>query len=96
MILLHKLQVDGTSMEPTFKRGDLILVSGLPYLFSRPKVNDLVVFKHEGGLLVKRISKISSGNYFVTSDNKKHGMDSRVFGWLSKAQLLGRVIYSSS
>lgn len=47
--------------------------------------------------LIKRITKIDPSvdgeKYIVSGDNKKDSLDSRIFGWISKKDILGKVIY---
>jgi len=93
MLLLRKFRVHGHSMEPIIGNDKLILVSKIPYLFSRPKVKDVIAFKNGKEVLVKRIIKISAGNYKVEGDNLKDSLDSRSFGSVSKTDILGKVIY---
>lgn len=45
MILLMRFRVSGHSMEPTFRDGQMLLISSLPYFFRQPKVGDVVVIK---------------------------------------------------
>jgi len=35
-------------MEPTIRNGEGVLVSSIPYLFSKPKVGDIVLIRHSG------------------------------------------------
>lgn len=96
MILLKKYKVEGESMTPTFQPGDLILISYIPYLFQRPKTKDIVVIKYQNKLILKRITKIKSGKYYIEGDNKNKSTDSRAFGWISKSDICATVIYSNS
>ena len=81
-------------MEPLIKNGEKIFASYIPYLFKKPKLNDVVVVKLENNsVLIKRIIKISNGKYFVLGDNKKDSIDSRKFGNLFRKQILGKMIY---
>ncbi len=60
--------VNGTSMVPTLKDGQKIIVLKTDNL----NVGDIVVAKHPTyGLIVKRISKIEINQVYLTSDNKK-------------------------
>jgi nickel-type superoxide dismutase maturation protease len=93
MLLLGKFKVVGHSMEPQIKTGQLVLVSNISYLFKSPKINDIVAFRDNGGkVLIKRIIKIESGEYFVEGDNKNDSLDSRKFGGISKDKIIGEVI----
>jgi signal peptidase I len=99
--IFGRVVVQGTSMEPTFQPNDWLLVR---YRFSGSKqltlrIGDVVVIEREqqpGILYIKRIAKIESDgsgqeSYFVESDNKS-GTDSRTWGYLSKGELIGKVI----
>jgi len=92
--IFGRVIVDGTSMQPTYNPLDWLLVHygflGKKYLFLR--LGDVVV--------VKRIAEISIDNsgerkgkksYYVLSDNEA-GSDSRKWGFLSEAEIVGKVI----
>mgnify|MGYP001603666723 FL=1 len=85
-------------MEPTIKNGQSVLASSLPYFFSKPKMGDIVVFRKNERVLMKRITKIDQSDdgkkYFVKGDNEKDSMDSKRFGWISKNDIIGKVIYT--
>ena len=78
-------------MEPAFKAGDTVLVNRLSYFLGKPKVGDAVVLKREK-FIIKRIAKINKDRFFVVGDNKEESADSREFGWISKKDILGKVI----
>ncbi len=82
-------------MEPTFKEGQTLLVSSLPYFFRQPKIGDVVVVKDPRSrrLLLKRITNRENQNYFVSGDNPKSSTDSRTFGVINKENILGKVIF---
>ena len=82
-------------MSPTLKPGDTVLASPLPYLFIRPKVNDLIICldPRDTRILVKRIIKIESNKFFVSGDNPKESTDSRTFGPIGRRDIMGKVIY---
>ena len=94
MPLLVRLRIIGHSMEPYIKNGELVLLSGIPYWFKSPRINDIVAFKDDAdNTLLKRISEIKNGKYFVVGDNKNDSLDSRKFGYILKNQIIGKVIY---
>jgi len=93
MLLLQKYKISGHSMEPILKDNDTILVSGLMYLFKKPKINDIVAFVYKDKVLVKRIVRKTNGKYFLAGDNSKDSLDSREFGFVFKNRILGKVIY---
>lgn len=93
MLLLSKFRISGHSMESYLKENDLVFVSNIFYLFRNPGVNDIVVFKLNDKILVKRIIKIEENKYFVAGDNKKDSFDSNFFGHIKKSQILGKIFY---
>ncbi len=99
--ILGRVIVEGTSMQPTYNPRDWLLVyygfSGKKRLLRR--LGDAVVIEREqqpGIFYIKRISEIKldkSGqeSFFVHSDNES-GTDSRTWGYLSKDEIIGRVV----
>ena len=87
-------------METTIKNGDSIMVSSIFYLFSKPKIGDIVVFKRNGKVFIKRITKIDPSadgdKYFVKGDNERDSMDSRRLGWIGRREIMGKVIHKIS
>lgn len=55
LISLTYFAVSGTSMEPTFKDGDKILVFKSAYLFGKPQRGDLILLRADNKTWVKRI-----------------------------------------
>ena len=93
--------VEGTSVQPTYSPQDWLLIRYGRIGKKRPffRLGDVVVIEREqqpGIFYIKRISEIqkkSSGeeSYFVRSDNDS-GTDSRTWGYLSKDEIVGKVI----
>lgn len=77
-------------MLSTLKPGQDILVW---CWFVNPKIGDIVAIKVNGKEIVKRIQKVRNEEYFVVGDNKKGSTDSRSFGWISKSEIIGKVIW---
>jgi nickel-type superoxide dismutase maturation protease len=93
MLLLSRFKISGHSMEPFIKNGQTVLVSSIPYLFSKPKISDIIAFKKTGKVFIKRIAKVKENKYFLKGDNEKDSLDSREFGWIEKGDILGKFIY---
>jgi phage repressor protein C with HTH and peptisase S24 domain len=99
--IFGRVIVEGTSMQPTYNPLDWLLVHygffGKKYLYLR--LGDVVVIEREsqpGIFYIKRIAEIaidSEGkkSYYVLSDNEA-GTDSRKWGFLSEAEIIGNVI----
>lgn len=81
-------------MEPFLKENDLIIVSNIPYLFKKPRINDIVAFRtKENIILIKRIKRIINNRYLLLGDNSSDSFDSRSFGEIEKESILGKFIY---
>lgn len=65
-------RVEGVSMKPTYNNGDILIVNRL----SRVMRNDIVVFKNEDRLLIKRVIAMAGDN--VRIDNSTLYVNGRV------------------
>ena len=100
--ILEPAQVCGTSMFPTYKDGEIVVCLKLSK--EKIQVGDVGVFKHPrkaDRFVIKRVAKIEYfdnstlggfKSYYVLGDNSNDSEDSRDWGWLPEAYLLGRVI----
>ncbi|MBI2040444.1 S26 family signal peptidase [Candidatus Microgenomates bacterium] len=98
---ISKFKVYGNSMLPTLKQGQEVLT----FNWGKAKVGDVVVIKHDGKEMVKRVTKINDPAsprlcrasrqilVEVEGDNKKESIDSRHFGAIFREQIMGKVIY---
>lgn len=93
-MILGLFTVSGQSMQPSFKPGEILVVSSLPYLFQEPKPREIIIMKdpRDQKLLIKRIMKQEKGKFFVAGDNPKASTDSRTFGEVARECILGKVI----
>ena len=95
MLPIKRFVVEGHSMEPLIKGGQGVLINRFAYLFSQPKVGDIVALKaprRPNKLLLKRVEKALEGNrYIVVGINKVDSTDSRQFGWVSSKDILGKI-----
>jgi nickel-type superoxide dismutase maturation protease len=91
---IYKYKISGTSMGPTIKVGQTVLVNRLSYWFTKPKIDDIIALydPRDGKILIKRITKKNRTKYFVEGDNKGASTDSRVFGWIEKRAIIGKVV----
>jgi signal peptidase I len=94
--------VEGPSMEPTLKAGDRLLVVRK----RSPRTGDIVAFADPRGtdpggigprgterLLVKRVVQVVGTSLVVEGDNRGASTDSRTFGSVEKAAVVGRALY---
>ena len=92
-------------MEPTLKRGSYIIGCRI---YSDLEVGDIIVFQHDGKLLVKRIAavegdiierngvsiKVLEGCYYVLGDNVDNSYDSRYWinPFIRKRDIVARLL----
>ncbi|MCH0538263.1 nickel-type superoxide dismutase maturation protease [Streptomyces sp. MUM 203J] len=86
-------EVTGPSMLPTLRHGDRLLVR----YGAVPKPGTVAVLRHpfqQDLLIVKRLVGRRDGGWWVLGDNREaaEAVDSRVFGAVPEAMVLGRVI----
>lgn len=83
-------------MEPLLNAGDRIMINNLAYLFSKPKLGDIVAFQAEnqrGYILLKKIDKcLPYNHYFLVGVNENDSLDSRQFGPIKRGQILGKYL----
>ena len=82
-------RVSGNSMLPTLTHGQIVYVRR--WLYS-PRVNDVVMIRHEGLDKIKRIKAIHGHDITVVGDNPQESTDSRQFGVLPVAVVVGKVL----
>jgi signal peptidase I len=91
--MLKLVKIMGDSMSPDFEHGDFVLVSKIPFLFSSPRAGDVVLFRQPGyGVLIKRIHRIYPDGGMEVMGTQADSTDSRVFGPVNPATLIGKVI----
>lgn len=82
-------------MEPSYAAGDRLLVNRLSYLWRAPLPGEVVVLRDPEDrrrLLIKRVAAAPAGiaGVWVLGDNMAASRDSRQFGAVSRAAIVGR------
>jgi nickel-type superoxide dismutase maturation protease len=89
----RRFRVFDTSMQPTLRPGDRLLV----LTWAAPRANDVVVFRDPDArqtFTVKRVQALTAdGDVVVRGDNVNVSRDSRHFGPVPRALLVGRAVY---
>jgi len=91
--MLQRVAVTGRSMEPALRAGDWIVVSSL----SRPpRVREIVLVRDPRdpeNVMLKRVAAVSDGTCTVLGDRSEESTDSRTFGPVPLAYVLGRALF---
>ena len=96
-LIIMFLTVNGRSMFPTLVEGDN-LWSVRSYLCTI-RVGDIVVAKPyecDNKLVIKRVHRIENGYYYILGDNADESYDSRNYGWVSKKEIVAKVMKCKS
>jgi len=94
-LFLRLLKIRGRSLHPDFRAGDYVLAAGFPFLTSRIKKDDVILFHHRlHGTLVKRVQQVlDGGEAFQVRGTQIDSTDSRDFGPVPRTQVMGKVIW---
>jgi phage repressor protein C with HTH and peptisase S24 domain len=82
-------RIVGDSMTPYLNDNDLIAV----WKSNKYKSGDIIGFKFDGQILIKRISRIKDNQYYVLGDNPDNSLDSRKFGWVSNNNIIFKLLF---
>lgn len=89
-----RVAIEGPSMEPTLRAGDWLLVDPDAYGRRSPLVGELVLApdpREDDRLLIKRVGSVDpDGRLLLAGDDADHSTDSRVFGSIDPASVVGR------
>ena len=92
-----RVRISGESMSPHLQAGDEVLVDPRAYQRNAPQPGDVVLAQHpyrRDMKLVKRVEAVLDGDndrYRLSGDNPGESTDSRTFGNIPRADILGRV-----
>lgn len=76
-------------MLPEFKSGDLVVILRSKKLI----VGEVVVAQVKNKKILKRVTKKVNNHFWLEGDNGEKSTDSKTFGWISKDQIIGKVIF---
>ncbi len=94
LIPISRFVIEGHSMKPTLKVGQSVISFNWNYFFFKPKENDIVVAQVNNRLIIKRIKRINLSQIWLEGDNLIESSDSRIFGWINKSHIIGKIITS--
>lgn len=90
---LYQYVCEGSSMYPTLKDGEGVLVDKSPETI---EVGDIVLARHPVEQItdvIKRVQKINErGHYFLVGDNLAESIDSRDYGAVTREYIKGKVV----
>ena len=82
-------RVQGLSMLPNLKPGKIVI----GWNYGKPKVGEIIIFRHNGLEKIKRVGNIDHDKFFVFGDSPNDSTDSRQFGSIDTDQILARVVW---
>jgi phage repressor protein C with HTH and peptisase S24 domain len=82
-------QVEGNSMAPALKAGQLVIGKQTREL----SPGDVVIVSHNGLEKIKRIEQQQGDLIYLLGDNSSASTDSRDFGWLPAKTIIAKVIW---
>lgn len=90
--MIKLFRVEGKSLTPLFKGGELVLGIKPNFLFPIKK-NDIVTFHHQSvGTMIKRVKHISNSKVFVEGTIPQ-SMDSRIFGEICLSNIEYKIFF---
>ena len=95
-------RINGESMAPTYKSGELVLVRLYKGAAPRISTGNVVLIEREvmpGIFFIKRVTKIHGDSFWVEGDNldpevKSRMNDSHTWGFVSKEEIKGKLFFS--
>jgi nickel-type superoxide dismutase maturation protease len=96
---LRRVEVTGSSMSPTLRPGDRLVVMARPWGPPRwPKPGQVVAVRdprRPDRILIKRVAAVhrGTGTVEVLGDDRTTSTDSRAFGPVPRSSIVGRAVY---
>lgn len=82
-------RIVGDSMSPYLNDRDLILVQRI----NKYRVGDVVGFKSNDKIFIKRVHEIRNNQVYVLGDNPDNSLDSRKLGWIDRENLVFKLLF---
>jgi nickel-type superoxide dismutase maturation protease len=90
-----RYRVEGASMAPAYEDGERLLINRVSSRHRSPRQDDVVVVRDpqdRSRLLLKRVIEVrGDGAVWVLGDNIAESRDSRLFGYVERRDVVGRV-----
>lgn len=78
-------------MMPYLAPGGRVIVSSIPYIFTKPKIGDVVLFRYNDKMLIKRIKKLENDKITVAGDNSSDSLKTEPVEF---GDILGKVLWA--
>ncbi len=93
--MFRVLKVAGNSLLPTYRDGDFVLVSKIPFLFGKIRQGDVIAFRHKAyGTMIKEVQWVARNkDEIYVLGTHEDSVDSRHFGPIVRQDVLGKVLW---
>lgn len=93
--MFRLVKVTGESLSPSFREGDYVVITTLPFIKRKIRRGDVVVFRHtDYGTMIKKVEHIAreQDEVYVIGVHED-SVDSKRFGPISGKSMIGKVIW---
>ena len=96
--MLRIIKVTGESLSPTFREGDYVVLTTVPFFLSQIRAGDYIVFNRAPyGTMIKKVAAVAEdGGGITVIGSHENSVDSRQFGSISADSVVGKVIWHIS